>query len=135
MGYIALCAWREARGEGPDGLLGVLNVIRNRTDRWYYNQVDPYHYAIFLKGQFTSMSDPSDPQYRLFPEESDPVWQFCLNNAANLVAGGVPDNTGGALYYANLETMDKQGWFARKIVGNAKAHPLLVKINHHSFYA
>lgn len=134
MGYVALCAYREARGEGEQGIIGQMNVVGNRARNWYYHIADPYHYAIYLKGQFTSMSDPSDPNYRLFPADDDPIWHFCLSKAQELVIGTLPDNTCGALYYCNLKTMDQHGWFARNIIGS-KAHPLLVTINHTSFYA
>ena len=32
---IALCAWKEARGEGTPGMLAVMHVIYNRALAWY----------------------------------------------------------------------------------------------------
>ena len=135
MGYISLCAWREARGEGEDGIRGALHVIRNRVLKWYQAYVEPYHYAIYAHGQFASMSNPNDPEYRLFPSATDPIYILCQRLAQDVVSGNDPDNTGGALYYANLAHIVPGGWFDRHIVGHPETHPPTVKIAHTTFFA
>jgi len=132
---LALCAWREARGEGEDGMRGVMFVIVHRARLWYDAHLDPIHYAIYQRGQFTSMSDPRDPQYRLHPADGDQQWAWCLNEAKAIVLGAEQnDPTNGALYYANVREIPADGWFMRHVV-ESKAHPLLAVINHHSYFA
>ena len=135
MGYVSLCGWREARGEGEDGIRGVIHVIGNRVKAWYRLERDPWHYAIFKKGQFTSMSDVNDPQYFLKPADNDPVWILCQRLAAEIVAGQDVDNTGGALYYANLDNITPGGWFAQEILAEPEVHPPTVVIAHTTFFA
>ena len=134
MGYVSLCAWREARGEGEDGICGVLHVIRNRVLAWYQAYAEPYHQAVYAHGQFTSMSDPYDPQYRLFPPDTDPIFILCQRLAQDVVLGNDPDNTGGALYYANLMFVPNGGWFDKYILRHPETHPPTVKIAHTTFF-
>ena len=126
---LALCAWKEARGEGLDGLRAVLHVILNRVAALMCATV---HEAIYAKNQFTSMSVPSDPQFNLEPVPPDVRWQQAKHMAASIEND--PDNTNGAKYYANLATMDEGGWFARNIVADTVAHPQVAVIGHHHFY-
>lgn len=135
MGYVSLCGWREARGEGDEGVRGVIHVIGNRVNAWYATQVEPWHYAIYLHGQFTSMSDPNDPNYSLFPADNDPVWIMCQRMAQAIVSGQDSDNTGGALYYANLDNITPGGWFSKYILGHPETHPPTVVIAHTTFFA
>ena len=132
---VALCMWREACGEGQDGMRAVGHVIRNRGEQWYSHLVDPFHFAVYAKGQFTSMSDPSDPNYRRFPADVDPQWQFAVIVTPKILDGSDADLTEGALYYARLDQISTSGWFYLNIVEKSKAHPLLAIIGHHSFYA
>lgn len=135
MGYVSLCAWREARGEGENGMRGVIHVIGNRVAAWYSTQIEPWHYAIYLHGQFTSMSSPEDPQYQLFPKADDPQYLYCQQVAPLIVAGKDYDLTNGALYYANLAEIPKGGWFDKYIVQHPETHPVLAVIAHTTFFA
>lgn len=134
MGYVSLCAWREARGEGEDGIRGVIHVIRKRALTWYKAFTEPYHQAIYAHGQFTSMSDPNDPNYTLFPVDTDPIWIMCQRLAQEIVAGQDLDNTCGALYYANLDHITPGGWFSKYIIGHPETHPPTVVIAHTTFF-
>jgi spore germination cell wall hydrolase CwlJ-like protein len=127
--------WREARGEGDEGLRAVGHVVVNRANHWYAEFKDPIHHAIFAPAQFPSMSNPSDPNYRRFPADVDPQWQYARGKALEIVNGEDEDNTRGALYYANLADIDPNGWFMRNVVNQSHLHPLLVVIAHQSFYA
>ena len=137
MGYVSLCLWREARGEGDDGIRGVMHVIRRRATTWdkYKGRTEPYHAAIYDHGQFTSMSDPGDSQYHLFPAESDLVYILCQKIAQDVIAGRDQDNTGGALYYANLDNITPGGWFDKYILRHPETHPPTVAIGRHTFFA
>jgi spore germination cell wall hydrolase CwlJ-like protein len=132
---VALCQWREARSEGEIGMRAVGHVIVNRAASWYHQMRYPVHFAVYAKNQFTSMSCPSDPQYRRFPAEVDPQWQFCQQIAPEILADADPDPTNGALYYANLEIITPGCWFEIEVVLKPQIHPLLIVIRNHHFYA
>lgn len=132
---LALCMWREARGEGEEGMRAVGHVVMKRAATWYRTYAEPVHMAIMYRGQFTSMSDPRDPEYRLHPVEGDPQYAFCRQIALLLIAGTDPDITKGALYYANLEELKPNCWFIREIVAQPTQHPELARIFRQTFYA
>ena len=108
---VALCVWREARGESADVQRAVAWTIRNRS------QVDEgrataKHSPIFggpsLVGvvtkhyQFSSFN-AGDPNCTKFPQESEAAgwkaWQSCLLETDNVFNAGVSDPTAGATHY------------------------------------
>jgi N-acetylmuramoyl-L-alanine amidase len=93
----SLCLWREARGEGVQGMTAVACVIRNRVVK----HGSSYHEEVYRPWQFTSMSDPADPEYRLQPFVSDPTWAQAQAIAKSIISGNTPDVTGGATLYWN----------------------------------
>lgn len=131
---MALCAWREARGEGEKGMRAVLHTIRNRAASWYSHLPHPIHYAVYAKNQFSSMSIPRDPQFNLLPNDNDPAMQFCMAVATTVLTGSDPDPTKGALYYCNTKTATSI-WFQRAIVDKPEEHPHVATIGNHEFYA
>ena len=93
----ALCAWREARGEGSEGMRAVLHVIKNRSRSpgwWGANIVD-----VILKPSQFSCFLPGDPNAVKFPASDDAVFAQALDLAANVIAGQDEDLTGGADHY------------------------------------
>lgn len=94
---LALCIWREARGElGRVARLAVGCIIRNRTK----NPVrfgNGYAGVILKPAQFSSFN-ANDPQFKDFPQETDPRWQECLSDAKTVIAN-YPDPTDGATHY------------------------------------
>jgi N-acetylmuramoyl-L-alanine amidase len=135
---MALTIWRESRGEGNLGMQAVASVIVNRASAWYeMSSTDPIHATIFQKNQFTSMSVPSDPEFRLQPELDDPQYAFAVSICEATINGRNPDPTKGALYYANLAEATS-GWFSRVISGpdgkGTPEHPLCAVIGKQSFY-
>jgi len=92
-----MCLWREASGEGTQGMEAVAWVILNRMRR----RGQTASQVCLAKWQFSSMNAPNDPGMLHWPTADDPsfrsafdAWNACLN-------GTVPDPTGGAtLYYA-----------------------------------
>lgn len=92
-----ICLYREARGEGNNGMLAVACVIRNRvikhTSTFYTEVIKPW--------QFTSISVKGDPQLALWPKETDPLWLQAQLIAGNVIDGGVQDITSGATLYWN----------------------------------
>jgi conjugal transfer mating pair stabilization protein TraG len=94
---MALCLWREARGEGADGMKAVACVIRNRVLRRHTS----YAIEVMRPWQFTSMTDPKDPEYRLMPDPKDASWGKAQAVAEMAIAGVLPDVTQGATLYWN----------------------------------
>ena len=129
----SLCLWREARGEGHDGMRAVAWVIQNRSKTWNQTILQ----VLMAPNQFTSMRDQKQPDGTwkfIFPPDADPQWEDARQIVGNLLTGkDTDDPTDGALYYANLQTATS-GWFFDHIVNDPVNHPHTVKIGHHDFY-
>lgn len=91
----ALCMWREARGEGRDGIRAVGHVIANRAKAWNKSWAQ----IVYQKVQFSSMTYGADPQLCNVPVSPDPQFVDCYEIADLIMQGGDFDNTNGALYY------------------------------------
>jgi spore germination cell wall hydrolase CwlJ-like protein len=134
----ALCVWREASGEGIEGMRAVAWIIWNRHKRWDKT----LHDVIMAPFQFTSMSVDEHPRE---PEPDDQQMA-----EAKVIIGDIINNrdtvdpTHGALYYANLAVVRaaneahglprEAGWFFRHIVNDPVNHPQLAHIGEHTFY-
>ena len=104
---LALTIWREARGEGIDGMTAVGCVVRNRVTK----NGTSYYREIVKPWQFTSISVKSDPEVNLWPGWADTQWLTAQDIAQEIVSGGTVDTTGGAVnYYAN--TIEPPEWVA-----------------------
>jgi len=95
---VALCLWREARGEGEAAMRGVAWVIRNRAAKpgWWGHSIAG---VVTCRNQFSSLTAHGDVQLGLWPDEADPRWQAALQCAQESILGTAPDPTGGATYY------------------------------------
>jgi hypothetical protein len=94
----ALCAWRENRHGGVQGMTSVINVLMNRAQKRntcvYIEAVKPW--------QFSSLTAPGDPQLILFPTKGDAEFQTALYLMQQADAGTLADITGAAtMYYAD----------------------------------
>lgn len=134
---LALVMWREARGEGEAGMRAVGHVIRNRV----FDGQGDWHKVITAPLQFTSMNPPKtkegfpkDGQTALFPKSDDLRWISAVEAAHKIFSGQDQDITGGALYYANLEHIDKGGWFEVTILSDPAKFPQTAVIGRHTFY-
>ena len=125
---LALCLWREARGDGRDGMRAVAHVILNRTHS--PNFPHSLRDVILAPAAFSSFLS-SDPQSLRFPSPQDPSYLVALDVAQTV--GTDPDLTRGAHYYANLHFVTS-GWFQRNILENPSQHPLLAVVGEQSFY-
>lgn len=93
----ALCLWREARGEGVQGMQAVANVIVNRANR----DGSTCDAEIMKPLQFSSMTAKGDPQLLLFPHGADAMWVQARGFAARAKAQTLADITqGSTMYYA-----------------------------------
>lgn len=92
----ALCIWREARGEGRDGMRAVAHVIKNRVtpEKNVYS-------VVTQKWQFSSMTAPGDSQTVLYPSPDDAYFQDAVQIATEVLQGDDPDLTNGADHYFN----------------------------------
>ncbi|UZR29089.1 cell wall hydrolase [Methylococcus mesophilus] len=99
----ARTAWAEARGEGEDGMQGVMNVIFRRAQRpgWWGRTPD----EVCLKSsrgvyQF-SCHDPDDPNCAKLKavDAQDHEFSIALRLELQAQKGTLPDITGGATHY------------------------------------
>lgn len=132
---MALCVWKEARGEGQIGMCAVAHVIKNRVGSPGFART--IHDVVYGKNQFTSMSVPSDPEFNLIPPPSDPQFAYALWLCQLALQGTDIDPTRGAHYYENAETATS-GWFGRVIAGpdglGTEGHQFLEQIGKQKFY-
>ena len=75
----------------------VASVIRNRVVKRKTN----FPREVMRPWQFTSMSDPKDPEYTLMPADGDLAWTSARCIAEMAIAGELPDATHGATLYWN----------------------------------
>jgi len=128
---LAMTMWREARGEGAQGMLAVGCVIRNRKLRWggsFWQQVT-------ARNQFSAMTYLGDSQTIKWPSPVDSAWHEAIELAKSIYLGSVADATGGAIYYHNPRASTPGGWFERNIVGQPSKFKRTATIGRHEFYA
>ena len=94
---LALCCWREARGEGNLGKRGVAHVIANRAadPKWWGHDMR----SVILKPFQFSSFNANDPNSTKWPLDDEADWLDCLEAAQKVLAGGDPDPSEGATYY------------------------------------
>ena len=91
----ALCGWREARGEGRDGIRAVIHVIANRAKL----SGRSWAQEVYRRLQFSSMTYGQDPQLSICPHTPDAIFSTCYEIADAVMAGTDPDLTQGATFY------------------------------------
>jgi len=105
---LALCIWREARGEGFQAKRAVGHVIRNRvmdpSKSWFSGD---WEKVILQPFQFSSFN-PGDPNAAKFPGDpkTTPGWQECLDAAEDVYSGLMSDPTNGATHYFDKSLKD-----------------------------
>lgn len=124
---LALCMWREASGEGPEGMKAVGCVVRNRVLR--NGGTSSYYREVVRPMQFSSLTAPGDPGLIRYPHVTNPVdmdgWRMCQEFAKEIMAGTIPDSTGGATYYYAV-TIPLPSW--------AEKMTMTCQIGKHKFY-
>jgi hypothetical protein len=130
---LALVGWREDRGDGIEGCQAVMNVVCNRIG--YPGFARNLHDVVYGKNEFTSMSDPNNPEFRLYPDAADLLWVCCLRFACQLLSSkGAIDPSRGAHYYADLTYITPDGWFQKFVLDMPAKHPHTVTIGRQSYY-
>lgn len=125
---LALCVWREARGESWQGKLGVAWSIRNRVMRpgqtWWG---DDWETVILKRWQYSSFN-ADDPNARLIPGDptTDFSWAQCLSVAEDVYSNSVADPTNGATHYHAASMNPPPKW--------AETAQFKVQLGNHLFY-
>jgi spore germination cell wall hydrolase CwlJ-like protein len=131
---LRLAAWREARGDGIEAVSAVMHVLVNRAGTPGFAK--RLYDCIMDENQISSMSIVSDPQFFLKPTADDAIW---IATDALVEDINEADPTFGAFYYANLETMDENGWFSKNISGphdtGINGHRLTKKVGKQTFFS
>jgi hypothetical protein len=137
---LAITAYGEAGSEGGEGMMAVLNVIRNRTlnpdfaDKEILNSTGSIYHAVILKPYQFSMYNIEDPVRKIaedlalnFNERilTNKNLQIAYNLSLMLLTGQLADNTGGADHYHSIEVLPS--W--------AKEFKRTTQIGNHIFYA
>ncbi len=136
---LAITAYGEAGGEGAEGMMSVLSVIRNRTqssqfiDTEIYNATGSKYHAVILKKAQFSMYNVGN-KVRAIAERiaknfvGEVNSNSTLNKAYQLaqmcVSGILEDNTGGAVFYHATSVAPE--W--------ASTMTLLTQVGQHLFY-
>ena len=139
--FLTIMAYGEAGNQGAEGMMAVLNVIRNRTlDRSYYDEEiyamtnDAYKAVGLKKWQF-SMFNLNDP-VRVTAEKiannfqgylSNPTIQQAYELSQMAIAGTLEDNTAGAQFYFNPAGVTQEPQWASVI-------PFIGQIGDHLFF-
>lgn len=139
--FLTILAYGEAGNQGAEGMMAVLNVVRNRTlDNQFYDKEilsmtsDPYKAVGLKKWQF-SMFNLNDP-VRTKAENWANNFQGYLSNSAfrqayelsqMAIAGTLEDNTGGAQFYFNPAGVTQEPSWASMI-------PFIGQIGDHLFF-
>lgn len=112
---LALCVWREARGESPLGKLLVAQVIENRvTDaRW----PETYIGVITQPLQFSAFNK-NDPNVTTYPRDTDPMWADCVAAADFVLAAPNPLTTANHYHVTVIDPEWSRGKTPERIEGN-----------------
>lgn len=95
---LALCIYREGRGEGLVGKLLIGQVVENRvqSERW----PETYIAVITQPLQFSAFNR-SDPNVLVWPREDEPVWADCVAAAQFVLSAPTPLT--GANHYHSVD--------------------------------
>lgn len=98
LAFMALVLWREARGESLLAKVAVACSVMNRVWKpcWWGTDVAS---VLFKKWQYSSVTDPHDPQLTTWPRTADQSWQECLTVADGVLAGRMLNPVKGADSY------------------------------------
>jgi spore germination cell wall hydrolase CwlJ-like protein len=138
---LAITAYGEAASEGGEGMMAVLNVIRNRAlnpdtfaDKDILNTTGSVYHAVVLKPYQFSMYNIDDPVRKIaedlalnFDERilTNKNLQTAYNLSLMLLSGQLADNMGGATHYHSIAVTPS--W--------ASAIPFVGQIGRHLFYS
>jgi len=99
--FLALAIWRESRGEPIETRIAIAQVAATRAKHpsWWGRDILS---VLFRKWQFSSLTDPRDPQLTTWPGADDETWKECLQIAADTIAGRTAITTPEADHYHDI---------------------------------
>jgi spore germination cell wall hydrolase CwlJ-like protein len=109
----ALTVWREARNQSAEGKLAVAYTIVERASRpgwWNKGKAGSVVAVVAMPWQYSSITDPKDPQLRFFPAEADAEWDACVTAMRDALAGSKPNPVPGADSYYATSMAQPPGW-------------------------
>ena len=112
---LALCLWREARGETVEAKRAVAWSIRNRVGHpsWWGGT---WSEVITKREQYSSMTDPGDANLVKWPLETDTSWMACMDVATEVYGTPIADPTNGATnYFDNSLDANPPNWAAAMV--------------------
>lgn len=139
--FLTILAYGEAGNQGAEGMMAVLNTVRNRTleksfyDTEIYSLTNDAYKAVGLKKWQFSMFNLDDP-VRMTAEKIANNFQSYLSNSAiqqayelsqMAIDGTLEDNTNGAQFYYNPAGVVQEPQWASVI-------PFLGQIGDHLFF-
>jgi len=105
---LALCCWREARGEPLDAKIAQCWSVKNRTLKpgWWGHDWK----TVILKPWQYSSFNVSDPNNTKWPEEESESWEQCQQAAESVMLETVSDPTNGATNYYDTSIEFPKAW-------------------------
>lgn len=99
--FLALVVWREARGESDECKSAVAFSILNRVQRpsWWGKTTQE---VLFKKWQYSSITDPHDPQLTKWPVNNDESWERCFRVSTDAISDNVLNPVIGADSYFDI---------------------------------
>src|ERR1039458_1087104 len=88
--FLALCVWRESRGESAEAQLAVAYSILQRVAKggWWGDDVLS---VVGHPWQYSSMTAPADPNLVKYPITGWPSWDACVTAAQSALDGSQPN--------------------------------------------
>ena len=122
--FLALDIWRESRGETDDVKTGVGYSIINRVNHpgWWGRDIPS---VVFAKWQYSSMTNPKDPQLVVWPLSGDTSWQKCMAIAQGVLTSTLLNPIGDADSYFD-QSIPPPAW--------ATPNKFVVKLGRINFY-
>lgn len=95
---LALCVWREARGQSPEAWAAVAWTVRNRASKpgWWGG---PSIASVVLKPLQFSSFNPGDPNAVKLPAPNDAIFSQIMITCQDVISGKTPDQSAGATHY------------------------------------
>jgi len=112
LSLLALCCYREARGETIYAKRAVCHVIKNRTLKpgWWGSD---WKSVILKPYQFSSFNSNDHNTY-VWPVDNEASWTDCLAAASAVMVGDDPDVTEGAEFYHDSSISFPKAWGKRE---------------------
>ena len=101
MVFLALALYREARGATHECKVAVAFSIMDRVQHpgWWGRDIMG---VLFKRWQYSSLTNPKDPQLTIWPQPDENAWQECLAIAEQVIAGALDNPVPGADSYYDI---------------------------------